>query len=329
MERIGFTTTLPIEAIMAAGHVPIDLNNAFIKGPDTEADIRAAETAGFPRSMCAWIKGIYGTIKRLGIRRVVGVLEGDCSYTEGLMDVLEHEGYDVIGFHFPHEPDEAKLKPMIADLAVKLGVSMANVEKKWAELRPLRENLRKLDEMTITGQVSGAENFGILINASDFEGDAAAYAKKVQKLLVSAEKRRPKKQALRLAVAGIPPAFTDLFTFLEKRNVQVVYNEMPVEFAMLRPAVNIAVQYSDYTYPYPFRHRLERIRHEIARRKVDGIIHYVQTFCYRGIHDRLLKEALNVPVLPLEGDRPAHVGGREELRLESFIEMLLSRKNVR
>jgi benzoyl-CoA reductase/2-hydroxyglutaryl-CoA dehydratase subunit BcrC/BadD/HgdB len=206
---------------------------------------------------------------------------------------------------------------------------MADVERKWAELKPLRESLCKLDEMTIAGQVSGAENFEMLINASDFEGDTSAYSKKVQKLLILAEKRRPKKQALRLAVAGIPPAFTDLFTFLEKRDVQVVYNEMPVEFAMLRPAANIAAQYSDYTYPYPFRHRLKRIKHEIARRKVDGIIHYVQTFCYRGIYDRLLKEALNVPILPLEGDRPARVGGREELRLESFIEMLLSRKNAR
>ena len=329
MERIGFTTTLPIEAIMAAGHIPVDLNNAFIKGPDTEADIRAAETAGFPRSMCAWIKGIYGTIKRLGIKRVVGVLEGDCSYTEGLMDVLEHEGYDVIGFHFPHEPDEARLKPMIADLAARLGVSMADVEKKWAELRPLRENLRKLDEMTIDGRVSGAENFEMLIDASDFEGCAPDYFRKVKKLLAVAEERRPKKQDLRLAVAGIPTAFTDLFAFLEKHDVQVVYNEMPAEFAMLRPTRSIAAQYSDYTYPYPFRHRLKRIKNEIARRKVDGVIHYVQTFCYRGIHDRLLKEALNVPVLPLEGDRPARIGGREELRLESFIEMLLSRKDAR
>ena len=329
MERIGFTTTLPIEAIMAAGHIPVDLNNAFIKGPDTEADIRAAETAGFPRSMCAWIKGIYGTIKRLGIKRVVGVLEGDCSYTEGLMDVLEHEGYDVIGFHFPHEPDEARLKPMIADLAARLGVSMADVEKKWAELRPLRENLRKLDEMTIDGRVSGAENFEMLIDASDFEGCAPDYFRKVKKLLAVAEERRPKKQDLRLAVAGIPTAFTDLFAFLEKHDVQVVYNEMPAEFAMLRPARSIAAQYSDYTYPYPFRYRLKRIKDEIARRKADGVIHYVQTFCYRGIHDRLLKEALNVPVLPLEGDRPARIGGREELRLESFIEMLLSRKGAR
>jgi len=29
-KRIGFTTSLPIEVILAAGHTPIDLNNLFI-----------------------------------------------------------------------------------------------------------------------------------------------------------------------------------------------------------------------------------------------------------------------------------------------------------
>ena len=61
--RVGITTTLPIEVLIAAGLKPVDLNNLFISRGDAERAVQEAESAGFPRSTCAWIKGIYSTVK--------------------------------------------------------------------------------------------------------------------------------------------------------------------------------------------------------------------------------------------------------------------------
>lgn len=327
MDVVGFTTSLPIEAILAAGARPLDLNNAFVNGPDTERDIACAEAAGIPRNICAWIKGIYGTVKRLGIRRIVGVLSGDCSYTEGLLDVLRDEGVEVVGFHFPAEPDAAGMRRAIERLASALGARLDALEATWRQLRPPRGMLAELDRMTWQhGTVSGEDNFRMLINASDFRGEPAAYAAEVRRALEAARKRPDVRHRLRIGLVGIPPAFSDLHAYLAGLGVHVAYNEMPREFAMLEAATDIYEQYSLYTYPYPFRWRLERIRREAAARALDGLIHYVQAFCYRSMHDRLLRRHLPAPVLALEGDRPARVGAREGVRIEAFIEMLAARK---
>ena len=31
--RVGFTTTIPVEVVLAAGLIPVDLNNLFIADP--------------------------------------------------------------------------------------------------------------------------------------------------------------------------------------------------------------------------------------------------------------------------------------------------------
>ena len=33
MGRVGFTTTIPVEVLLAAGQEPVDLNNLFIAAP--------------------------------------------------------------------------------------------------------------------------------------------------------------------------------------------------------------------------------------------------------------------------------------------------------
>ena len=43
MARIGMTTTVPVEVILAAGHVPVDLNNVFITGSEPMRQVEAAE----------------------------------------------------------------------------------------------------------------------------------------------------------------------------------------------------------------------------------------------------------------------------------------------
>jgi len=64
----------------------------------------------------------------------------------------------------------------------------------------------------------------------------------------------------------------------------------------------------------------------IGERRLDGLIHYTQTFCFRQIYDILLRESLPLPVLTIEGDKPGKVDSRTAVRLETFVEMLKMRR---
>ena len=61
--RVGFTTTIPVEVVLAAGLTPVDLNNLFIADPGARALAAEAEASGFPRTICTWIKGIYAALQ--------------------------------------------------------------------------------------------------------------------------------------------------------------------------------------------------------------------------------------------------------------------------
>ena len=65
---------------------------------------------------------------------------------------------------------------------------------------------------------------------------------------------------------------------------------------------------------------------EIRGRRLDGLIHYVQSFCFRQLHDRILRERLDVPILSLECDRPGPLDGRSHTRIEAFVEMVREKK---
>ena len=109
----------------------------------------------------------------------------------------------------------------------------------------------------------------------------------------------------------------------------MVYNEIQRQFAMVGPARCLAEQYSRYTYPYGVFGRIEDVRRECERRALDGIIHYVQSFCFRRIEDRILRESVALPVLTVECDMPGEVSGQLRTRLEAFVQMLEARKQGR
>lgn len=91
---------------------------------------------------------------------------------------------------------------------------------------------------------------------------------------------------------------------------------------MPNEVADIVTQYQLYTYPYGVFGRLEDIQEEIDKRNIDGVIHYVQSFCYRQIEDMIFREKLNVPLLTIEGDKPGKIDARTKLRIDSFVEML-------
>lgn len=321
--RVGFTTTIPVEVIYAAGHRPVDLNNVFIASPDPDALIRAAERDGFPRNCCAWIKGIYGAVREARLRVVIAVTRGDCSFTQGLMEVLEHRGVRVVPFAFPFDRDAGALSREIASLARRLGTTAAAAARWKARLDAVRGTVLAIDRLTWReGKVTGEENHSWLVDCSDFRGDPDRFAQDAALFLAQARKRPARKDLVPLALVGVPPIASGFHACFEESGARFVFNEVARQFAMPGPSRSLAEQYRRYTYPYSFFVRLADIRREVARRGVRGIVHYVQSFCFRQIEDILLREKTGVPVLTLEGDRPGPLDERTKIRIQAFIEML-------
>jgi benzoyl-CoA reductase/2-hydroxyglutaryl-CoA dehydratase subunit BcrC/BadD/HgdB len=328
MKTIGITTTVPIEILLAAGYNPVDLNNLFIGSIEREWMVNIAERAGFPQNCCTWIKGIYGVCLGHDIKNVLCVTTGDCSNTTMLMEVLRLKGIDVLPFAYPEKPDVVLVHKALQNLAQTLGTTLAKAEKVRKDLERARQLALKLDELTWEdGVVSGLENHYWLVSTSDFNGDLVEYERRLRELLaeVKTRKRYPDNQ-LRLAYIGVPPVFAEgLYPYIEQNGARVVFNEIQLQFAMPTPGRSLAEQYSNYTYPYSIRGRVKDIVSELHRRRVDGVIHYVQAFCHRGIGDIIFRHAIHLPVLTLEGNTDFMLNAHVKTRIEAFIDMLRRR----
>ena len=323
MRKIGFTTSIPIEVVFAADLRPVDLNNTFITHPDRNGLVLEAEKAGFPPPMCGWIKGIYGAVRAMGIEEVIAVVQGDCSNTHALMEVLEMERVRVFPFSFPYDRDREFLRFQIEKLMRQFDVSSAEVRAVKARLDEVREKVHRIDELTWTkGVVSGFENHLYLVSTSDMEGDVERFEAKVDRFLDEIAARPQRHDPVRLGFVGVPPIFDDLYPFVEERGARVVFNEVQRQFSMPYNEDDMVAQYLRYTYPYDIFTRIEDISLEAERRRIDGLIHYVQSFCFRQIEDLILRRRLELPILTIEGDRPQPLDARTRVRLEAFIESL-------
>jgi len=331
MKKIGLTTTVPIEVLLAAGYEPIDLNNLFVTATDYAHYMDVAERDGFPKSLCAWIKGIYGACIENGITEIIGVTEGDCSNTKGLIDVLRLKGIEVHPFAFPHNHKLENVKIEISNFMDHFCVSLEAVEKVRADLEKVRGLAKKLDKLTyIDNKGTGFENHLYQVCLSDFGGDLPLFQNELEELIKVVEVREPVQRKIRLGYIGVPPMTADIYEFVEGFDASFVYNEVQREFAFPRAddAADIFEQYYDYTYPYGIEFRIEELKKQIEERKLDGIIHYTQAFCYRAIEDIVLKEKLDIPMINIEGDKLNVLDARTKLRLEAFVDMLSDMKGV-
>ncbi len=328
-EYIGLTTTVPVEVILAAGLRPVDLNNIFITSDDPMALVRAAELDGYPRNVCGWIKGIYAVAIKTGLRRIIAVTQGDCSQTHAMIETWQARGIQVIPFAYPYDRDENLLRAQIQTLCDRLGTTWQAAESQRLRLRPIRQMAQKLDELTWReGKVTSRENHLWLVSCSDFNSDPDKFAADLRSFLQEAQARKPSHPKIRLGYIGVPPIITDLYDFIESLGARVVFNEMQRQFAMLDSLdADLLTQYLRYTYPYDIFARLRDINKNIRLRRLDGIIHYVQSFCFRQIQDLIIKKNVPVPVLTIEGDTPGPLDARTRLRIEAFIETLLARKS--
>lgn len=325
MNKIGITTTVPIEILLAAGYQPVDLNNVFITDPSPERLVNIAERAGFPLNCCSWIKGIYGVCMDYGIDTVLCVTTGDCSNTIMLMEVLKLKGLKVIPFAYPDQPSPQRMQYTLEALAETLGTTLEAASRVRNELKPCRRLALKLDQLTWKdGLVSGFENHLWLVSTSDFNQDYHQYYQQLRELIAACRRRQPyPSDSLRLAYIGVPSVYAqDFYHHLESNGARVVFNEIQRQFAMPGPGNSLAEQYSSYTYPYSIYQRLKDITTELKRRQIDGVIHYVQAFCHRGIGDIIFRDVLKLPILTLEGNDDFFLTQHQKTRIEAFLDML-------
>lgn len=324
IRRIGITTTIPSEVIYASGNIPVDLNNIFIASDHRERYIRNAEREGYPRNVCAWIKGIYGALANQSeIDTVVAVTQGDCSNTHALMETLMLRGVRSIPFAYPFNRDTLLLQGEIIRLAEELGTDLESAERARERLEPSRRLLDRLDEMTWRDNVvSGGENHLWLVSSSDFNGNPERFERELTTFIDEAGSRKPFQHPVRLAFIGVPPILDDIYGVTEELGARVVFNEVQRQFSMPSRSRGLVEQYAAYTYPYSIFHRLDYIAAELAKRHIHGVIHYVQSFCHRHIEDLIVRKKIGIPVLTIEGESPGPVDARTKIRLQAFVEML-------
>lgn len=323
MERIAFTTSIPVEILLAAQKIPVDLNNVFITDPRAAVMVEKAEEAGYPRNTCGWIKGLYTAALESQPEAVIAVMQGDCSNTLALMETLQLKGVPTIPFAFPFERDAEMLQLQIKKLQDYFAAGGEAIHEVKKQLDEIRKLCQQIDEMTWKDNlVSGGENHYYLVSSSDFNSDPLQFKQDMENFIADAGQREPFRQEIRLAYIGVPPIFTDLYTMIESMGARVVFNEVQRQFSMPYKTADINQQYLMYTYPYGAFARLQDILEQISLRRVDGVIHYTQTFCFRQIEDMIFREKIKLPFLTLEGEGPGKLDGRSRMRLEAFINML-------
>jgi benzoyl-CoA reductase/2-hydroxyglutaryl-CoA dehydratase subunit BcrC/BadD/HgdB len=327
MNKVGFTTTIPMEILIAAQKIPVDLNNSFItNSPHTDL-LKLAEIEGFPRNMCCWVKGIYAVVVQSDIHEVIAVTQGDCSNTQALMETLTFKGITTIPFFYPYDRDKALLSLSLDKLMKHYGVTREQCLEVKKELDSIRKKVHLIDELTWKDNtVSGYENHYFQVCTSDMNQHCEIFEGEVEGFLSGLKTRTPFREDIRLGYIGVPPIFSDLYSFIETLSGRVVYNETQRQFSMPYSTPTLLEQYLKYTYPYDIFGRIGDIKTEVSRRKIDGLIHYVQSFCFRQIEDTILKKSLSIPILTLEGDQPSPIDSRTKMKIEVFLEMLRDKK---
>jgi benzoyl-CoA reductase/2-hydroxyglutaryl-CoA dehydratase subunit BcrC/BadD/HgdB len=262
------------------------------------------------------------------IDAVLAVTQGDCSNTKALMETLEAEGVEVIPFAYPYDRDRTFLEREMEKLMQRLGVDWPAVEEATRRLDEVRRKVWEIDRLAWQeGRVSGMESHVYQITCSDMAGDIAAFEARVDGMLAEAQARPSACESeasppVRLGYLGVPPMAPEVFDYLEELGAWVVYHEVQRQFTLPAARGDLTDRYLDYTYPYSIFERLKDIEREVERRDIQGVVHYVQSFCFRQVEDILLRRRLKPPLLTVELDRSTHLDARTRMRLENFVNML-------
>jgi len=310
MSTVGITAMVPPELVYGCGHVPVDLNNAV------------PTSGAVPRGkLCAWTATwrdalLSGTSH---VDRLVVVAGGDCHNALADGQRVALSGIPTHFFFYPFDGDVAYMEGQLRAFEAFLG-GMRDQASVDAVAR-IKSLALELDAARVRGDVPGSVAFNHLIALCDMRGDLGAFERSVRDSLT---RRREAKAVGRVALVGVPPIYPDFHEVAEGFGLQLVFDELPWEFARLggRDIGSMARSYADYTFARQLPHRLELLERELRARRVDGIIHYTQYACHHVLEDEVLRSRFDLPMLTVQGDLPRRCPEQEKLRLEAFAELL-------
>ncbi|MEM3567581.1 MAG: 2-hydroxyacyl-CoA dehydratase family protein [Thermoplasmata archaeon] len=307
MQKVGITALVPPELVYLTGNVPVDLNN-FV--PYTQY---------YPRhKLCAWT-AIWRDIvisKRI-VERVIVVAGGDChnSLVDG--QKIEMQGIHTHYFFYPFSGEEKLLEEECGKLIEFLG------EPKFPEafkmVSEVKRAGKKIDGLRSIGRISAKQAFDFMIKLSDLAGSPETMIKMAKAIEETELSHLPK-----VALLGVPPIYRDFHEVAEKSGLHIVFDELPYEFLRLggMDFREVVKSYATYTFARPLSFRINFLKKELEKRKVDGIIHYTQYACHHILEDEVLRRELPYPFLTVQGDLPGNTPAQLRLRLEAFGEML-------
>ena len=280
--------------------------------------------AGLPQNSCAWVKGLYTTAQKYNLDLIACVREGDCSQNIALEDIWRNDEVTIIPFSYPSQRTREALICELECFAQAFDTTLELAEEWKRKLDEIRVIAAEIDTIAVEkGCVSSFELFSSQLNLTDFNGDIAKCRENLVSLLNAVSERASLNVPVRLGVLGVPTILTDLSEVIDSAGARVVYHEVPYEYSMIKNiGSDLIDSYLNYTYPYSAEFRIAAIKQEVKKRRLDGLIHYTQSFCHRQIHDLLMRRELDIPLLTIEGDRPAQTDGRVLTRIEAFIEQL-------
>lgn len=327
--RIGIFSTVPLEPILAAGLVPVDVNNQFVHTLDPREILFQSDAAGLPRSLCAWTRGLFTATLSSGLRRVVVVPEGDCTNNVTMARLLERRGIDVVEFRYPvgaRDRGQALVEEL-ERFCRRLGTSLSEARQAFEQLRPVRSLLAEVDRACWQERrIPGSEARLFLLESTDMRGNPSLFARRLERALADSASRPPQPGPA-VAIFGVPTALADLQSRIEAAGGFVALCETEHDFAMLPPSQEMEAQFLAYAYPYGIGTRLARFKRLLEERSISGVVIYSQSFCHHNLEQsRVERELASWPCLVIEADVPSRLPARDSIRLESFVSLLSRRR---
>ncbi len=308
VQKVGITALVPPELIFACGGKAIDINNVI---PGSKK---------YPKNkLCAWT-AIWKEMlihKEIAIDSLIVVAGGDChnALVDGQKAAMS--GLPTHFFFYPFDGNTQYLESQLFKLSDFLGG--IRYPEKFNEIRDLKKFAQEIDNKRIRGKIKGSEVFRVLISSSDLLGNLNDFRRSISSI-----KEGDIELNNRVALIGVPPIYHDFHEVIEFLGMQIVFDELPYEFTRHSGTEikELAQDYCNYTFARPLEFRLNFLRDELQKRKVDGIIHYTQFACHHMLEDEVIRRELDYPILTIQGDMPGSTPHQIKLRLEAFREML-------
>ncbi|MCX9009891.1 MAG: 2-hydroxyacyl-CoA dehydratase family protein [Candidatus Methanoperedens sp.] len=308
MPKTGITALVPPELIFACGGVPFDVNNVI------------PASKKYPgNKLCAWT-AIWKEMlinREIQVNSLVVVAGGDCH--NALVDgqKVAMSGLTTHFFFYPFDGDHEYMESQLYRLSDFLGG--IRYPERFREIRDMKRLGQEVDRKRGCGKISPGEAFSILVSSSDLRSDPCMFERAIEAI-----REGDFELNNRVALIGVPPIYHDFHETAQSLGLQIVFDELPYEF-IRHGGVDIkeiARSYCNYTFARPLGLRINFLRKELEKRKVDGVIHYTQFACHHMLEDEVMRKELDYPVLTIQGDLPGSTPQQIKLRLEAFREML-------